>query len=125
MGKVRALPFWLQGTWRLTNPSHILTLISHLPLELLRKAGSVMALIGYARVSTEDQNTDERCDALLAAGVKGDKQHLFVDHGISGSKASRPGLDSCLASLREGDTLVIAKLDRPPSSIGSAAHWAT
>lgn len=78
-----------------------------------------MAIIGYMRVSTEEQSTDGQHDALVAAGVKADKRHLFTDHGVSGSKASRPGLDACLASLREGDTLVIAKLDRLGRSLGN------
>ncbi len=71
-----------------------------------------MAIVGYMRVSTEEQKTDGQLDALMAAGVKNDKRHLYVDHGVSGSKAKRPGLDACLDSLREGDTLVVAKLDR-------------
>lgn len=78
-----------------------------------------MALIGYMRVSTDDQSTDGQRDALRAAGVRDDKRHLFIDHGVSGSKASRPGLDACLASLRESDTLVIAKLDRLGRSLGN------
>jgi DNA invertase Pin-like site-specific DNA recombinase len=78
-----------------------------------------MALIGYMRVSTVDQNTDGQRDALIAAGVRDDEKHLFVDHGVSGKTASRPGLDKCLASLRHGDTLVIAKLDRLGRSLSN------
>ncbi|WP_430297219.1 recombinase family protein [Sinomonas sp. B1-1] len=78
-----------------------------------------MALIGYMRVSTADQKTDGQKDALIAAGVRDDAQHLFTDHGVSGKLASRPGLDKCLASLRAGDTLVIAKLDRLGRSLGN------
>lgn len=78
-----------------------------------------MALIGYMRVSTVDQNTDGQRDALTAAGVKDDARHLFQDHGVSGAKASRPGFDKCLASLRDGDTLVVAKLDRLGRSLGN------
>jgi DNA invertase Pin-like site-specific DNA recombinase len=78
-----------------------------------------MALVGYMRVSTAEQKTDGQRDALLAAGVKDDVRHLFQDHGVSGSKASRPGFDKCLASLREGDTLVVAKLDRLGRSLGN------
>lgn len=78
-----------------------------------------MALVGYMRVSTADQNTDGQRDALIAAGVKDDSRHLFQDQGVSGSKASRPGFDKCLASLREGDTLVVAKLDRLGRSLGN------
>lgn len=78
-----------------------------------------MALVGYMRVSTADQNTDGQRDALVAAGVKDDARHLFQDHGVSGAKASRPGFDKCLESLREGDTLVVAKLDRLGRSLGN------
>lgn len=78
-----------------------------------------MALIGYMRVSTTDQNTDGQRDALIAAGVKDDARHLFQDHGVSGAKASRPGFDKCLALLREGDTLVVAKLDRLGRSLAN------
>ncbi len=78
-----------------------------------------MTLIGYMRVSTADQNTDGQKDALIAAGVKDDARHLFVDHGVSGAKARRPGLDACLDRLREGDTLVVAKLDRLGRSLGN------
>jgi DNA invertase Pin-like site-specific DNA recombinase len=78
-----------------------------------------MALVGYMRVSTAEQNTDGQRDALLAAGVKDDSRHLFQDHGVSGAKASRPGFDKCLESLRDGDTLVVAKLDRLGRSLGN------
>lgn len=78
-----------------------------------------MALVGYMRVSTTEQNTDGQRDALLAAGVQDDAKHLFVDHGVSGATAKRPGLDKCLESLRKGDTLVVAKLDRLGRSLGN------
>ncbi|MCT9868719.1 recombinase family protein [Paenarthrobacter aurescens] len=71
------------------------------------------------RVSTADQNTDGQRDALIAAGVNDDARHLFQDHGVSGAKAKRPGFDKCLESLREGDTLVVAKLDRLGRSLGN------
>lgn len=67
-------------------------------------------LIGYARVSTRAQNTDRQEQDLLSAGVRRDD--LYVDHGISGAKASRPELDKALAALHDGDTLVITTLDR-------------
>ncbi len=66
-------------------------------------------LIGYMRVSTTDQSTDLQRDALLAAGVK--PEHLYADKA-SGKRDDRPGLDACLKALREGDTLVVWKLDR-------------
>lgn len=67
-----------------------------------------MSVLGYARVSTQDQTTALQLDALESAGV--DK--LFVDHGVSGSITSRPQLDLCLGALQEGDGLVVWRLDR-------------
>ena len=67
-------------------------------------------LIGYARVSTKQQHTDRQQADLLAAGVRRDD--LYVDRGVSGAHASRPAFDRAVAALHEGDTLVIATLDR-------------
>lgn len=67
-------------------------------------------LIGYARVSTADQSTDRQIADLLEAGVRPDD--LYVDRGVSGSRATRPALDNALAALQTGDTLVITTLDR-------------
>lgn len=68
-------------------------------------------LIGYMRVSKADgsQVLDLQRDALLAAGVKTTRMY---DDQASGKKDDRPGLESCLKSLREGDTLIVWKLDR-------------
>src|SRR5476651_1146879 len=68
-------------------------------------------LIGYMRVSKADgsQNSDLQRDALLAAGI--DRTHLYEDRA-SGKVDARPGLDAALKALREGDTLVVWKLDR-------------
>ena len=66
-----------------------------------------MALIGYARVSTAEQDTALQTDALRKAGCEG----IFEDT-ISGAKAERPGLASALAYLRDGDVLVLWRLDR-------------
>lgn len=63
--------------------------------------------IGYARVSTDDQNLDLQRDALNAAGVK----RVFADTA-SGVRAARPELERALDQLREGDTLVVWRLDR-------------
>lgn len=66
-----------------------------------------MALIGYARVSTAEQDTALQTDALNKAGC----DRIFEDT-ISGVKADRPGLAAALAYLREGDALVVWRLDR-------------
>lgn len=65
--------------------------------------------IGYARVSTHDQTTDMQMDALVEAGI--DAANIYQDVA-SGKKDDRPALMACLKALREGDTLVIWKLDR-------------
>ena len=69
-------------------------------------------LIGYARVSTQDQNLDLQLEALTKAGCK-----KVFDDKISGSRAERPGLTKALELLREGDTLVVWKLDRLGRSV--------
>jgi DNA invertase Pin-like site-specific DNA recombinase len=66
-------------------------------------------LIGYARVSTNEQNLDLQRDALRTAGVA--PKNIYTDT-ITGTKANRPGLDQALSHLREGDTLVVWRLDR-------------
>jgi DNA invertase Pin-like site-specific DNA recombinase len=68
-------------------------------------------LIGYMRVSKADgsQGLDLQRDALLAVGVK--PSQLYEDQA-SGKKDDRPGLEACLKSLRDGDTLIVWKLDR-------------
>ena len=68
-------------------------------------------LVGYMRVSKADgsQVTDLQRDALLAAGV--DACQVYED-AASGKRDNRPGLAACLKALREGDTLVVWKLDR-------------
>jgi len=65
--------------------------------------------IGYARVSTDDQNLDLQHDALRKAGIADDR--LYSDTA-SGKNADRKELLACLKALREGDTLVVWRLDR-------------
>lgn len=77
----------------------------------------VRVQVGYMRVSKADgsQTVDLQRDALLAAGVEPDR--LYEDH-VSGQIDDRPGLASCLKALRDGDTLVVWKLDR----LGRSLH---
>ncbi len=79
-------------TWRLQN-------------SVAKKA---MRLIGYARVSTDDQTPALQLDALRAAGAV----ELFEDRGISGATRDRPGLVAALSALRLGDVLMVWRLDR-------------
>ena len=73
--------------------------------------GEVMK-IGYARVSTADQHFRMQEDALKSAGC----EEIYTDV-ISGVKSQRPGLDKALSYAREGDTIVVWKLDRLGRSI--------
>jgi len=74
-------------------------------------------LIGYARVSTDDQNLDLQHDALRQAGCA-----QIYDDRISGAQAERRGLALALEVLREGDTLVIWRLDRLGRSLKDLIH---
>ncbi len=75
-------------------------------------------LIGYARCSTDEQDLTAQRQALHALGVPPDR--VYIDHGISGTKRERPGLDQALAAVRTGDTLVVPKLDRLARSVPDA-----
>lgn len=72
----------------------------------------IRMMIGYARVSTQDQNLDLQTDALTRAGC----EKIYEDK-ISGVRVERPGLTRALEMLREGDTLVVWKLDRLGRSV--------
>jgi DNA invertase Pin-like site-specific DNA recombinase len=72
-------------------------------------------LIGYARVSTDEQDLTAQRNAL---GVSADR--VYVDHGLTGTKRDRPGLREALAACRAGDTLVVTKLDRLARSLPDA-----
>ena len=69
-------------------------------------------LIGYARVSTDDQNLDLQKDALTTAGCD-----RILEDRLSGAKAERPGLKAALDYLRQGDVLVVWRLDRLSRSL--------
>ena len=66
-------------------------------------------LVGYARVSTDDQDLSLQIDALTKQGIPANS--IFMDK-ISGAKTERPGLNECLKSLQPGDILVVWRLDR-------------
>jgi DNA invertase Pin-like site-specific DNA recombinase len=65
--------------------------------------------IGYARVSTSDQDLNLQIDALMNNGCA--PEHIFTDK-TSGAKSTRPGLDKCLDTLSSGDILIVWRLDR-------------
>jgi len=93
------------GTKRRSSPSPA-------PAPAAKDAGTGL-LIGYARVSTEDQKLDLQRDALARAGC----DRTFEDRA-SGARADRPGLADALSHLRRGDTLVVWRLDR----LGRTTH---
>lgn len=69
-------------------------------------------IIGYARVSTDEQNLDAQTDALRSAGA----ERIFADR-ITGTARRRPELDRMLDQLREGDVVVVSKYDRLARSL--------
>ena len=75
-------------------------------------------LIGYARVSTEEQDLTAQRDALATLGVGSER--IYVDHGLTGRNMNRAGLREALAACRTGDTLVVTKLDRLARSVRDA-----
>ena len=75
-------------------------------------------LIGYARVSTAEEDLTAQRNGLRALGVEDD--NVYVDHGLTGTNRARPGLRAALAASRKGDTLVVTKLDRLARSVPDA-----
>ena len=69
-------------------------------------------IIGYARVSAEEQHVDAQTSALQAVGA----ERVFSEK-ISGTKKSRPGLDRMIEQLRNGDVVVVTKYDRLSRSL--------
>lgn len=74
--------------------------------------------IGYARVSTAGQDLAAQREGLAALGVS--RELIYVDHGLTGRNRDRPGLAQALAAVREGDVLVVTKLDRLARSLPDA-----
>lgn len=72
-----------------------------------------MTMIGYARCSTAEQNTDDQERRLREAGCV----RVFIDLGVSGKLAHRPQWDAAMTYMREGDTLIVTKLDRAGRSL--------
>lgn len=75
-------------------------------------------LVGYARVSTEEQDLTVQREALQHLGVSLDR--IYVDHGLTGTNRDRPGLREAMAACRSGDTLVVTKVDRLARSVPDA-----
>ena len=74
-------------------------------------------LIGYARVPTNEQDLTAQQNALEGLGVRSNL--VYTDNGLTGTHQARPGLREALAACRNGDTLVVAKLDRLARSLAS------
>jgi DNA invertase Pin-like site-specific DNA recombinase len=75
-------------------------------------------LIGYARVSTDEQDLTAQRNALQTLGVG--VSRIYVDHGLTGTNRDRPGLREAMAACRDGDTMVVTKLDRLARSLPDA-----
>lgn len=78
--------------------------------------------VGYARCSTEKQDLRAQKQQLRDLGVE--NARIYVDHGYTGRKRARPGLDKALAACRDGDVLVVTKLDRLGRSISDVSSIA-
>jgi DNA invertase Pin-like site-specific DNA recombinase len=74
--------------------------------------------IGYARVSTDQQDLTAQRDGLQALRVAAER--IYVDHGLTATNRERPGVHQALAACRAGDTLVVTKLDRLARSLPDA-----
>jgi hypothetical protein len=80
--------------------------------------GQRRLLIGYARVSTTEQDLTAQRDGLTRLGVE--PSRIYVHHGLTGTNRARPSLREALAACRAGDTLVVTKLDRLARSLPDA-----
>lgn len=76
--------------------------------------------VGYCRCSTDSQDLTAQRQRLRELGVSEDR--IYLDHGLTGTNRARPGLNQALAALRDGDTLVVPKLDRLARSVPQGAR---
>ena len=79
--------------------------------------------IGYVRCSTSGQDLSAQIQALCNLNVMPDR--IYTDKRFTGTNCSRPGLEQALAAVREGDTLVVSKLDRLARSVPDTRHIAS
>ncbi|WP_181721708.1 recombinase family protein [Nocardia gipuzkoensis] len=75
-------------------------------------------LIGRARCSADERDLASQRQILCGFGVAEDR--IYLDHGLTGTRRARPGLDQALAAVRVGDTLLVPELDRLARSIPDA-----
>lgn len=80
---------------------------------------SATALLGYVRVSTTSQSTDQQEDALIAAGVS--ESNMYGDKLSGSAGTERPGLDALLGYAREGDCILVVGIDRLGRSVAEVA----
>src|SRR5260370_36657331 len=76
--------------------------------------------IGYARCSTDKQDTELQRKALAGLGI--DEDRIYIDEGMPSTNRARPGLDQALAACREGDVFTVTKLDRAFRSVPDAGE---
>lgn len=76
--------------------------------------------VGYSRVSTNEQDIETQRAFLIAAGV--DESRIYSDLGFTGKNVQREGLHQALAAVREGDTLVVPKMDRLARNVEDTLH---
>jgi DNA invertase Pin-like site-specific DNA recombinase len=80
----------------------------------------LVAVVGYARCSTDKQDLTAQREQLAALGIPPDR--IYLDQGLTGTRRARPGLDQALAAVREGDTFTVTKLDRLARSVPDAVE---
>ncbi|BDI39257.1 MULTISPECIES: recombinase family protein [Escherichia] len=78
--------------------------------------------IGYARCFTDKQDLTAQQEALIKLGVS--PERIYIDKGLTGANRQRPGLEQALAAVRQGDTLVVPKLDCLARSVPDAKEIA-